>query len=123
MKREPTIMDLKDFIKSTLTQIVQAVEESNEALKESDAEINPTVWSEHGGLRIYKGKDAKTFAEMIEFDVAVTAREEKGNTGGAAVTIAAIGLGTKRTSENENTTVSRIKFKIPVLLPQHKVVK
>ena len=113
-------MDLKDFIKSTLTQIIQAIGETNEEIKDSKAIVSPRgFYHADGRYQVPRDKDLAYHCELVDFDVAVSAREEKGNTGGVAVTIAAIGLGTKRNSEVENSTASRIRFKIPVLLPQN----
>lgn len=113
-------MDLKDFITSTLTQIVRAVEETNTALVDSQAVVSPKGgYLPDGRHQAFIQGNYAPFTEVVEFDVAVTAREGSENKGGAAVSIVSISLGTMRSKEQEDISVSRIKFKIPLLLPQY----
>lgn len=99
-------MDLETFIEETITQILTGIKsvQSNHN-SESDGAVVPeyplTPDNGHGRLSI------------IDFDVAVTITGESGVSGGLKV----LGMGASGESSESLTTVSRIKFKIPVALP------
>lgn len=113
-------MELKDFISNALTQIVEGVQEAQGKVTVLGAEINPSVMggidyvAKHGG-----GMETRNgnYAQIVEFDVAVTASEGKGTTGGIGIVAGVINLGSSGQSTSENTSVSRLKFKVPVALP------
>ena len=109
-------MDLKEFTKQTLVQIVEGVKEANEffegsgaqVMNESPAKPKQYVYDTHG--------DAINVVE-VDFDVAITATESEGANGGAGLRVASIinfGGGTE--SKIENQTISRIKFTLPLVL-------
>ena len=56
-------------------------------------------------------------ASVVAFDVALTATEGTGSKGGIGVVAGIVSLGTAGHSNNENTSVSRVQFSIPVVLP------
>lgn len=113
-------MELKEFVKAALTDIVEAVKETQEEVKEY-ATIAPLVIEgkrtdcvlmENGVARI----------SNVDFDVAVTTESsEQGRGGGkAAIQVAGlfkIGAEAKQDTEEKTQNLSRIKFSIPVLLP------
>lgn len=108
-------MDLRKFIAETLTQIVCGIKDAQENMvdfqKEKESEytapyINPNPVSEHH----------KKLSE-IEFDVAVTVSDGKSAEGGGGLSVMGVSLGGKGTSEQTNSSVSRIKFSIPVSYP------
>jgi hypothetical protein len=141
-------MELRTFIKETLVQIVDAVVEAREEAGKKGALINPRMAEETvrvappgmgfttrpnadvvKGFGMFLARDNRT-ADMIEFDVAVTASstaEESGTTGGgvkgrAGIRVVAVELGgeTETTAGIRRTDerVSHVKFRIPVALPQ-----
>ena len=55
--------------------------------------------------------------ETIEFDVAVTVTEGTQTKGGIGVFMGAVGLGSQGQSSNQNASVTRIKFSVPLVLP------
>ena len=56
----------------------------------------------------------------VEFDIAVTAVDGKETKGGIGIVVGAIGLGSQGRSEERNTSISRIKFKVPIAFPNSK---
>ena len=56
--------------------------------------------------------------QNIDFDVAVTVVEGKETGGKAGISVWSIGAGVSGKSESSSSTVSRIKFEIPVELPK-----
>ena len=124
-------MELKDFIKSVLFDVTEAVKECQEELK-NGAIISPSNRSAEEKVRAVSG-DLKI--SYIDFEVAVSASSENLNngekTGGVEVSGSVIGVrfggkfGGKSVSEENkqvNENVSKIKFSIPVIYPTQPVL-
>ena len=111
-------MDLKDFVSQTLTQIVAGVKDSQQSVAECGASINPNLGgtqaeaAKHGFLWSDAG-----FAQVVSFDVALTVTEGTGTKGGIGVFAGAVTLGTSGQSSATNTSVSHVKFSVPLVLP------
>lgn len=108
-------MELKDFIKETITQIVNGVVEAQVEISKHGAEINPkrVQFKEAGQYNSYNsGKP-----QYVEFDVGLTSIQKSGSSEGIGVFLGAISLGKKNDEGTELTAVSRIKFSLPVVLP------
>jgi len=140
-------MDLKTFIKETLVQIVDAVVDAQTDVENKGAVINPRmaeelrqpapgVFKKHipdpelvSQLGFYLTADNRK-TDMIEFDVAVTASssaEESatakgGAKAGVGIHVVSLEVGGKTESGSGITRtderVSRVKFRIPIALPQ-----
>ena len=110
-------MDLKEFTKETLVQIVKGVNEANVELKGQNAYVT---------FRIEKSSTGKSFVDCdnmyikaidVDFDVAVTTAETDEATGGGGIQIAQLFLGGVKVSKSsENQSISRIKYSIPLVL-------
>ena len=109
-------MDIKEFTKETITQIVNAVREANELISDYGASI-PTDYFQ-GSRAITSYKDGEKNIIDVEFDVAVSAVESANVGGGAGIKVAAINIGLGANSQNENSTLSRVKFTLPLVLPE-----
>lgn len=109
-------MDIKEFTKETITQIVSAVREANEQINDFGALI-PTDYFQ-GSKAITSFKDGEKNIIDIEFDVAVSAVESANVGGGAGIKVAAFNIGLGTNSQNENSTLSRVKFTLPLVLPE-----
>lgn len=118
------MLTLKDFIKDTLGQLTEAIVEFDEAYQETGASANPVLDTD-----MYKGdvmagqhkdeKDRRDTIIPIDFDIAVTAgdAETKGGAAGIRVLQAVISAEGKLERQTENTSVSRVHFKVPLRLP------
>jgi len=97
---ESTTMELKDFVSQTITSIIEGVREA-QASAQDGAYVNPVM-----------------AARPIEFDVAVTVTETTEKKGGGGIAVAGFikAEGGGLTS-SANSSVSRIKFHVPVTLP------
>ena len=95
-------MELKKFISQSFKEIAEGVLEAQNELKHTDAIINAF---DQVKLR------------NIEFDIATTTTNssEKGGGLSAQVIVASIDAGGKKTKTN--SSISRIKFTVPVVLP------
>lgn len=113
-------MELKDFIREALSQIVQGVTEAQNAVASTGGEISPRYstrqQSTHQDLKLLKSEKGGII-QNVEFDVAVTATEGTGTRGGIGVFVGAFALGSQGQSQSENSSLSRIKFSVPVTLP------
>jgi hypothetical protein len=110
-------MELKDFVAETLLAIQEGVAD---AIRRSDenstvGRINP-VW-QSANEKI----DWKEYVQPVEFDVAVTTTDKSAASGKGAVKVLSIAeLGADGSKSREQSTVSRIKFSIPISAPAHR---
>lgn len=56
--------------------------------------------------------------ETVEFDVAVVAVEEGEKKGGIGIMVGSVGIGGQGKAATSNTSESRLKFTVPIILPQ-----
>ncbi|WOF73796.1 hypothetical protein QMT40_001432 [Parvibaculaceae bacterium PLY_AMNH_Bact1] len=115
---------IKDFVKETLAHITAAVKEHNEtqdsdyrvgfpdAVNQEDLRAAGYVW----------GKDQIT--ATIEFDMAITVGSETKGGGEASLKVAEIfKVGGDAGVLSQNTSVNRVKFPLPMVLPRFKSKK
>lgn len=99
-------MNLAEFVSETLTQIATGVRDARKHTGlMDDVAINPC------GANYYPG------VQNISFDVAVTTTES--GEGGAKISVLGLSAGGEVTTEN--STVSRIKFNVPMQMPYEKL--
>lgn len=110
-------MDLKEFTKQALVQIVKGIEEANLELESNGCEIVTK------GIRYAAGQDFKYVYENgahiidVDFDVAITATESEGSNGGAGLKVVSLfNMGGYTENKIENQTISRIKYTLPLTL-------
>ncbi len=108
-------MKLKDFVKETLVEIAEGIDEARKPVGDRVAIAPAHLNGEPAWEKSY-----------VEFDIAVTANEiihtEKGGKGSVGVQIEVLGnkvkgeLGGSATGETQlqNEKVSRVQFKVPV---------
>ncbi len=111
-------MELRDFVKETLVQIAEGVSEAQERADSLGAHVNPRLTrssnyaSQQGFLNSESGA-----AQVVGFDVALTVTEGTGTKGGIGIFAGAVSLGSSGQSSAENSSVSRVKFSVPLALP------
>lgn len=113
-------MELKEFIKTALVDIVNAI-------KETQAEIGASATVMPVRSKAFQSFDiaiegGHEIVSNIDFDIAVTVGSKEGATGdmGGGIQIAQIfNIGARHKEEAENTVqnMSRMKFSIPIVLP------
>lgn len=111
-------MDLQEFVSQTIVQIVKGAAEARESVGEFNAAVNPETSATQEQL----GKQGFLYApdgivQVVQFDVALTVVEGTGTKGGIGVFSGAINLGSSGQSNNETSSVSHVKFSIPLRLP------
>ena len=120
-------MELNEFVKETLTQIVKGVKESQDEIRGQGGYANPAVFtSAHGkeeATHFGTVSDGQNVL-LIDFDVAITVSDSmEGGVGGklSVASIFKLEAGSKGTTASEST--SRIRFKVPLALPVDPVTK
>lgn len=113
---------LKEFVSQTLTEIVEGVLDAQGkviALAEKGtslevvAQVSPTIDNLHARQNTWRSSWGSV-VQNVEFDVAVTISKEKGGKGGISVW----GAGLEGGATASNSSVSRIRFYVPITLPQ-----
>ena len=114
-------MDLKEFVSETIVQIVSGVVDAQQKTTELGAKVSPKLTGganygvQHGFLAAEGGA-----TQVVQFDVALTAKEGTGTKGGIGIVAGIVSLGSSGQSNEENASVSRVKFSVPVTLPNVK---
>lgn len=101
-------MQLKEFIKSTLTQISEGILEAQKEMENSDMIINPSGLASNQKGDKFLNTKGQRYVQDIEINVGVTA---------IGIVTGLLSGGAQSSSENTNQTVSTIKLTIPVALP------
>ena len=105
-------MELREFVKETLVAINMGVQDAitaHQALPDAVGAINP-VWGKDAGAI---GPDHR---QNVEFDVAVTVTDKSSVGGKAGIKIfSVVDIGGEGSSALEQSSVSRIKFTIPIV--------
>ena len=101
-------MKLQDFVKESLLQVINGVNDANAALDDNTGSINPR------GRGVEKGRSVNgSPIQDVQFDVAISVTE--GSEVGAGLTV--MGIGAKAGLSESTGSISRIKFAVPVALP------
>lgn len=116
-------MELKEFIKTALTQISQGVTEAQQELESSDMIINPSGLATNSKGDKYLRTNGWRYVQNIEINVGVTAIENEGGKAGIGIVTGLFSGGAQTSADNSNQTVSTIKFDIPVALPSSPTPK
>lgn len=113
-------MELQEFIKTALTQIVAGVSEASELATAHGGSVGSMdLYGHVKENKILVNKDSIPVS-MVEFDIALAEASSKDTKGGIGVYLGAVGLGSQGASHGEASTHSRIKFAVPVILPNAK---
>jgi hypothetical protein len=116
-------MELKEFVKETLVQIAEGVHEAGKELKPLNAAVNPShiytaphIAGDCHAELAPRSTRSRTLQE-IEFDVAVTTSSENGKKAGLGIFVGSVGIGAQDTTDEASHTLSRIRFKVPMVFP------
>lgn len=116
-------MELKEFIRETLLQIFEGVKAAQEELKESDCLINPMIFplqNDNALINDIKNNNARQL-QNIKMSVAVSVVENKENKSGVGIVASVFKAGIHKGESEQNHTINRIDFEIPISLPVSKI--
>jgi hypothetical protein len=119
-------MELNTFIEESLKQLIQGVKNAQKATlppsknARDSALINPDIM--YSADSAPKGKYYATIDRnlviFVDFDIAVTTDYKDEAKGGLGIKVFGIGIGTGGSSAESGSTLSRIKFQVPIILPK-----
>ncbi|MEQ9106751.1 MAG: hypothetical protein RLO04_04735 [Limnobacter sp.] len=119
-------MNLQEFVKASLTQIINGVREAqttirlpDKLLSEADL-VNPSVVcsADHAPKGKYFTTRDRNLVHFVSFDVAVTIDSSSEAKGSLSIKVAGIGFDADKGGVSKDTIVSRIKFEVPISFPQ-----
>ncbi len=113
-------MELKDFVKESLIQVVTGIEEAQAEVRDCGGFVNPAhrvdVKSSNESHFGVVGRGQNVF--LIDFDVAVTVVEGAGTDAKAKLNVASLlELSAGGKSNQSSSATNKISFKIPLALP------
>jgi len=119
MTEQNANINLEDFVSEVLQQLINGVKKAQQHAKDNDAHINSNRIKRDFNTTDFRitNENAKVLVQEIEFDVAVSVSAQGNLKGGMGLVIPALGIGYQAEKETVNSTVSRVKFKIPVAFP------
>ncbi|MEI2679098.1 MAG: hypothetical protein V9G29_15340 [Burkholderiaceae bacterium] len=112
-------MQLREFVKEVLTQIVDGVRDAQEP--NGGAFVVPAgdgghKYAEHPRF----ASSARIKSSIVDFDVAITAEDSDKAGAKAGVKVFSVQFGVDGEMTSKNSTVSRVQFAVPLLLPESK---
>lgn len=123
-------MELKEFIKEAISAIAEATKELQQTYEKDGVVINPP--SAQSGSDVFQEDSTNyTFRRVqnVEFDVALTVGEAKGESGKGGLKVFSVELGGSIQKDKSSEQVSRVRFTVPLTLrpskfeAQHKTLK
>ena len=121
-------MDIKQFVKESVSQIVEAINESNPKLQSIGSFI-PTGGMIGEGVLFSANSEPSKDANKennhrhflkVDYDLAVTVSTSTTSNAGVRIKIAVLGAESTYEESNQNQCISRIKFMIPIALPKQE---
>lgn len=108
-------IELRQFVSDTIIQIINGVTDAQKHTEKSAASVNP---------RKYKSASSQMIKEtqLIEFNVAVSVIEGDETKGGIGVISSILMVGAQHTTGSESSTLSHIKFSVPISFPEQVYV-
>ena len=109
-------MELKQFITTALVDIVQAIDEARKLLgDEHGRSICPVITTAYSHkTKIEFVSSRGLFLQQVEFDVAVSAETSEEIGGKAGISVIGIKASIGSDANQKNTSISRIKFHVPI---------
>ena len=114
-------MELQQFVRDTICQVILGIDGAKQILADRGigAAVNP-VWEDANNLN-------DEHVLKMEFDVAVavasTTQSEAGGGLKLGIQVLSVGAGVKDQNSTEHSSVSRVKFVVPYILPATAVTR
>ncbi len=111
-------MELKEFIKTAVADITNAVSELQKELQ-NGAIVSPSLQNENKSTTVIDNKNM--ILTQVAFDVAITAGGTDTVRGGAKGGLHVFSASVDGSTEEHTENISHVSFTIPIVLPQHRV--
>ena len=115
-------MELSEFVKQTIEQIVDGAAAAQQSIQGKGATINPSSvqFQKDGQWNTYE----HAMPQEVEFDVGLTSTDKKGSAEAVGVFLGSINLGKRNETGIEQVAITKVKFTIPLVLPAgEKLIK
>ena len=114
------MMELKEFIKSTIKQIAESVEELNKEFEGKRVVVNPTSPNDIRDIPNISTRNRAYNVTNVDFDLSVSVESNEGSTGKVGVVASIVGLGVSSTEGHVQHSESKVRFTIPIMLPSKR---
>lgn len=111
-------MELKEFIKTAVADITNAVSELQKELR-NGAIVSPSLQNNNESTIVIDNKNM--ILTQVAFDVAITAGGTDTVRGGAKGGLHVFSASVDGSTEERTENISHVSFTIPIVLPQHRV--
>lgn len=107
-------MDLKTFVKETLTQIAEGVNESKAALNKNGMKV--AVHADAVGVNIPKTRtrDGQNFVSIVNFETVLDVGTAENKTNNIGVVSSLLSLGRQKGKQETSSDVTRVSFSVPL---------
>jgi hypothetical protein len=113
-------MKLDKYVEETIKQVITGIGAAKSFGEQHNAQVNPASasFSPTNSTNIIYCTETGVPIQEIKFDIAVSVTEGSTETDAPEITVgSATVAGNSSTTETSNSSVNRIQFSIPVLLP------
>jgi hypothetical protein len=110
-------MELREFVAESLKQIIAGIQSAQDDAAQHGAKINPYVDFRRDQGLVFIDDETGALVQQVQFDVAVTATEGKEKGGSVSVLAGVFGARGQGSSSHATSSISRIKFSLPILFP------
>jgi len=111
-------MDLREFVHGALKDVVQGIQDAQKEEGIGNYIAPEMIGSHQFPADSGVSHSSRFISTVMQFDVAVTAERGKTGGGSAGIRIAVVEAKLGGEAETKDTTVSRIRFSVPVLMPR-----
>jgi hypothetical protein len=111
------MVELRTFIRKTLIQVIEGIQEAQKESQETSAIINPSNTSMKQQVRHPDSGNNYSIQEL-HFDIAVTTTDKEGKSGGIGIFVSSLGIGGKKEIQASQITENRIQFSVPIVFPE-----
>jgi hypothetical protein len=117
-------MELKEFIKETLSQIAAGIEAAQTEVRDCGGFVNPAhrATTKDSDKSHFGALESGQNIFLVDFDVAVTIVEGRGKEAKAKLSVASVlSVGGGGESNKSTSATNKISFKVPMALPVDSV--
>ncbi len=111
--------DLEQFIFESVTQIAAGISSAQGPIGALGGRVNPigSIAPLEGMAIVHVPGDRMGYVQRIEFDIAVTRETGESSGVGGGLKVVGISVGGKSEEQSNNSSVSRLRFTLPILMP------
>lgn len=103
-------MELREFVKTTLVEIAEGVNDAKADYKKMGGEVNPLSGT-------IDGRKVNSRITDVSFNVALTQADKTDSSKGIGVMFSSVKIGASNTEEQAVSSLSRVSFTVKVKLP------